>query len=109
MCQFCGSVGGVHATPSFFSILTALSFLGLSCSDLPSASVARMVPGATLSTWAHQLTHPQTTGSEASLPDGKYFFFVSDRGGGNNDLYWVDARAILEAIDSRKSAGDQRR
>lgn len=26
-------------------------------------------------------------------PDGKYFFFVSDRGG-DNDVYWVDAAAI---------------
>jgi hypothetical protein len=26
-------------------------------------------------------------------PDGKYFFFVSDRDG-NNDVYWIDARVI---------------
>ena len=32
-------------------------------------------------------------------PDGKYFFFVSDRNG-NNDIYWVDA-GLIEALKSK--------
>lgn len=32
-------------------------------------------------------------------PDGKYFFFVSDRNG-NNDIYWVDA-GLIKALKSK--------
>jgi len=34
-------------------------------------------------------------------PDGKSFFFVSDRGG-NDDIYWVDVRAIKGIKNSKE-------
>ena len=37
-------------------------------------------------------------------PDGRFFFFVSDRGG-NNDVYWVDARTIAALQTKRAHLG----